>query len=232
MNLGQMYIPFGFECPEPDNARAALERSLMIQRVFVNQRDRGFTLLGPTAPKLTWTAGAFSGAGLNTGDYNKNKDLMGSVRYKLGSMNVGLSGYWGVGVKDSAGNIVKSPNNLKQRYSIDAQRNWPRLNVIGEFVTAKGCEGFSTTVSPDKTFSGGYGQIVYGLNKQHQLVAKYEWITLDPLFPAFGRRDTWNIGLVRFMDDKTRVKLFYTKNNEALNSINNDTVTLEWITIY
>ncbi len=65
MSLGQMVVPFGYEVPQSDTQRESPERSLVVQRFFPNERDKGFKLFGATAARTfgTW---AFSRARAST----------------------------------------------------------------------------------------------------------------------------------------------------------------------
>jgi hypothetical protein len=49
---------------------------------------------------------------------------------------------------------------------------------------------------------------------------------------TFGKLTTWNLGFIRFLDDATRLKLFYEINNEEKNSVSNNGLRVEMITVF
>ena len=227
--LGQQLWPFGYELVLSSANLDFGERSLIVQRLFPGEYDRGLLLSSATRNKYTYQLGVFSGAGANNADNNQNKDLVGNIKVKMGDVNLGVSGYMGKGFKNSAGTLSKDD---KMRYGIDVQYYMDNITLKGEWIRGKGCEKMNTSFSQDQWISGGYAQVGYNFMQGYTLIGRYQTMSEDPEYNKFERRSAYELGVIRWLDDKTRVKLIYQKNIEDTNKIDNDTLTADWVTSF
>lgn len=241
MAMGQMKWPFGYEVVQSSSARETPERSLIAQRLFQGERDRGFQVALPLGSKLLWRIGAFNGVETKYKDINDNKDLVSSIRGDLGNMTFGVSGYFGKGILglDAAKSPVlyKLNQDRKTRYGADFQYYLHNLSLKAEYFSGKGVDGLddTKTLVPEalsEKISGGYAQLAYNVTRADTLVAKWETMSLDPANAKYGRRSAWNLGLIHRLDDKTRLKAFYQINQEEKQEIDNNQFTFEWITTF
>jgi phosphate-selective porin len=64
-------------------------------------------------------------------------------------------------------------------------------------------------------------------------VAKYDEFDEDnDAADRTGKQSAWNLGLIRYLDPSTRLKLFYQINQEGRNDIDNNQLTVEFITLF
>jgi len=185
--------------------------------------------MSPTSRAISWTLGVYNGSGANANDANDDKDFLANVRYAKGDMNLGFSGYVG---KMNSASTPANPAADKVRLGGDLQYYWNSLTFKGEWVRGKGVEGYSTAFAPDQWISGGYGQLAYQITRNYTLVGKFFTISEDPRYPKYENRTGWDLGLIRWLDDNTRWKLFYQINKEEKKEFDNDVLTFEWISKY
>jgi len=108
-----------------------------------------------------------------------------------------------------------------------------RLTLKAEYITGKGVDSSVPAFgSLTQTVDGYWAQLAYNVTKSNALIAKYNTISEDPLFPTFGRRNQWDLGLVHWLDSNSRLKFFYEINTEANNSFSNNPYIAEWITTF
>ena len=70
------------------------------------------------------------------------------------------------------------------------------------------------------------------IGTKNQLVAKYEQFDPDNAADRNGKVTAWNLGVIRYLDPSTRLKLFYQINQEDRNSFDNNVTTVEVITLF
>lgn len=240
ITLGQQKWPFGFQILQSSGERETPERADFIRAMFPGERDRGVKISAPSMSRLYWEAGIFNGVGIDErgsatnpwyatsyNDNNKHKDIVGRIRYAVtDDWFVGASGYWG---KAGPNNALQS----KERFGADVQ--WTGLAIPltlqAEMVYAK--EPVGTTAATGSTVDqfGWYGQANYTFSPQWTGVYMYD------MFKDGGvsnKMTQWNhqVGLIRWLDDKSRLKVFYQWKNEKENAVKNNQFTVEWITTY
>ncbi|MHB9038172.1 MAG: porin [Armatimonadota bacterium] len=235
MLVGQMFWPFGYELGLADTVRESPERSLIVERLFGGSRDRGAYVSYPLMNgKMIWKAGIFNGVQTNQTP-NDSKASVSTVRFKLGEVDCGVSGWLGKTVLDSNGQALLNNNDSKTRYGADAQWHVNALTLKAEYFKGVGVDGGTAGVANaclNDSVSGGWAQAALNLPNKDMLAVKYEAMSEDPLYPTLGKRTTWSIGLLRSLDQKTRVKLYYLINEEQNNSFDNNAVIAEWITVF
>jgi len=236
ITFGQFKWPFGYEVVESSSVREAPERSDVLRALFPGERDRGVMLSGPPAAKVMWNIGLFSGVGIdqkgapwwsaNFSDNNQHKDVVGNIRVRLtDNFFIGGSGYWG-----KAG----PQGQLQDRTRWGADLQWYGvaipLSIKAEYVSAKEPSG-PANAPVNRKPSGYYAQAAWSFNPFLTLVYKYDLYDDDGLGTR-GEHKNHQLGLIRWLDDKSRLKLFYQWRREERNSIDNDVATVEWITTF
>lgn len=239
--MGQMKWPFGYEVVQSSSVRETPERSLIAQKLFPGERDRGFMVACPLGSTFLWRLGVLNGVETKYKDINNNKDLVSTLRADFGDLTLGISGYFGKGILglDASKNPVpyKQNKNRKTRYGADLQYYMHNLSLKAEYFSGKGVDGLDDTkaVVPEALsgkISGGWAQLAYNITPANTMVVKWETISLDPAHTKYGRRSAWNLGLIRQLDDKTRLKAFYQINKEEKQEFDNNQFTFEWITTF
>lgn len=225
LTLGQMNVPFGYQITESDTAREMPERCMMISAFFNGERDRGATLTG-NVNGINWVFGSFNGSGANVNDTNRQTDVMGRLSRSLGNLELGASGYWGNGY-----NAGKNPGR-KNRYGIDARYYMHGLTFKSEYLWAKNTESAQVR-GFDETINGGYAQLAYNLRNDLVLVGNYDRMSKDVASVLdYGLREAYNVGLIKYLDDKTKIKFFYQFNKEEQNTVRNNNYIVELISAF
>jgi len=238
MIVGQTKWPFGYEVPQSSSVRESPERSLIVQRLFPGERDRGFYLSHPFLnSKLIWKIGVFNGVQTSQTPPSDAKALVSTVRVKWGDVDFGVSEWFGKQIVDSAGKLYYGNRDGKIRFGGDVQWYLGKLSLKAEYIQGRGVDGADSSKPLnrdvlDETITGGWAQAAWNFRKADTLAVKWETMSEDPLYPQFGRRSAWNIGVLRWLDDKTRVKLYYIVNEEENNSFDNNAYIAEWITVF
>jgi hypothetical protein len=237
--VGQQNWWFGYEVPYSSSKRETPERALFVRRFFPGERDTGAILTSPADARILWTIGAYNGTGIDNGstsavDNNDAKDILANVKFHLGDMDLGLSGYHGYGIwyKNAAGAVLYDPTK-KIRYGADLQYYLNNLTLKGEYIRGRGFDDANpNNYDQDLWQSGYYAQLGYNVDTADTLVARYSTMSEDPKAPTFGRVSSWEVGAIRWLDENSRLKLFYKFTNEEYNSIDNNGLLAEWIVTF
>jgi len=121
----------------------------------------------------------------------------------------------------------------KVRYGADFRYYWDQVTLKAEYCRAKGIDTTNpATFNPDTWVDGYDAQVNLNVTRVDELVARYESLSQDPLYPAFGRRNAYNLGYIRFLDDSQKIKFFYIINQEQKNAIPNNQFIVEWMLSY
>lgn len=232
--FGQMKWPFGYEVTRSSSKRETPERALVFRRLFPGQRDQGVKLTAGEDSSFFWQIGVFNGTGTNGDSYhdeNNHKDIVVDFQAGAGNFDFGASGYFGEGVWDSGfSNQIDGVDRV--RYGVNARCDIRNLTLKAEYVRGKGVDEASGGWDQGRWASGYYGQAEYDLNTENTLVVRYSSMSDDPQYPGYGRRDSWDFGWIRDLDDRTRLKLFFKKNQEEFFEFDNDEFITELMTKY
>jgi len=163
LTLGVFYRPFGDEISYSSSHRESPERTILIQKLFPDERDLGamITLSAPENSKLEGLkldAGAFCGNGITLPD-NGKMDFIGHLKYDKKwtktTFGIGASMYYGTVrnrdttlftvQKDNAGahkwigdEVEPFKKNIRQYYGFDAQfstqTSWGITKLRGEIL--------------------------------------------------------------------------------------------------
>jgi hypothetical protein len=236
--MGQMKWPFGYELPQSSSVRESPERALITQRLFPGERDRGSYVSWPfIEDKLTWRIGAFNGVQATQAPPTDAKAMVTSLRGKLGPVDMGLSAWYGGRVMDKTGQWYYKETEPKKRIGADAEWYGKDFTVKAEYFRGQGVDGVDSTKpfqpsAVSESVDGGWAQATWNFLNDYTLAAKFETMSFDPLYPQFGRRSAWNLGALHWLDEKTRLKLYYIINNEQYHSFPNNAFIGEWITVF
>ncbi len=172
-------------------------------------------------------------------------------------LDVGASAYYGEGITNESGPTLVpggGGNTRKTRWGGDLEF-YPmnNLTIKGEYISGRGVDATSTSTAQPTLSSTGYlgvnyaspntfnlnqevsgywAQIAYNFLPTYTGVVKYEFLTTDPLAPIYGHRGAWNLGIMKWLDDRSQVKFFYEINTEQFDSFNNNMGVFEWICSY
>lgn len=221
--------------------------------LFPGERDKGICLFSTETSKVDWALGILNGTGTKSGafgssflvdggkyeDNNGNKAIVGRVRYPIAwNCNLGGSFYKGSQAVMPVSNASSASMVDQTRWGADLQYYFQDASVKAEYVT--GDEPYysntSTTANgtsgSNRKVSGWYVVGVKNLGPKYQAVAQYDVLDDAAMASSFGKLSSWNLGLIRFLDDATRLKLFYEINNEEKHSVSNNGVRVEMITVF
>lgn len=257
IDFGQQNWPFGYEISYSSGKRETPERALFVRRFFPGERDRGIKLMLPVRKNWLWQIGVFEGTGtesLNTiktvvtdtsttppktdkittsstisRDLDNKKDVIANLQYCSDNLEFGISGYWGKGIFDPDRTGLIDADKI--RYGVDFRYFTHNVTLKAEYMRAKGVDQ-SKNFDLNEWVDGYYVQANYNLSHANTFVARYETLSKDPRNIKFGRRSSWQFGWLHWLDDRTRLKLFYQDNKEQENSIDNNISRLEWLTTF
>lgn len=234
--LGQMNWPFGYEVSYSSSKRETPERALFIRRFFPGERDQGAKYTSDMDEPFVWQIGAFNGTGIeknSASDPNDAKDIIANVQWAPGDLTIGASYYVGQGVWKKFGEAATFRSEVKkQRYGIDLQYYLNRYTLKAEYVRGRGVDEADAAWDQSRYVDGYYAQLNYNLTQRNTLVARFSTLSEDPVKPAFGRRDTWELGWLHWLDGENRLKFFYKLNEEAQSEFKNDGFAVEWVGLY
>lgn len=221
--------------------------------LFPGERDRGICLFSTAMSKIDWALGLFNGTGTKAGDpgtsylenggkfedNNCEKTIVGRVRYPFTeNLNMGCSFYTGPQAVRPFSTAPQAADVDQTRYGADVQYYLQNASIKAEYVTGEEPYYSNTSATPNGTsgtnrkVSGWYVLGVKNLGPKYQAVAQYDVLNDKAMANTFGTLSTWNLGLIRFLDDATRLKLFYEINNEEKHSVSNNGVRVEMITVF
>jgi hypothetical protein len=235
---GQMKWPFGYEIPQSSTVRESPERSLVMDRLFPGARDRGSYVTVPISGSgLHWKFGGFNGVPQTFSPPTDAKAMVTTLRAGSGSLQGGVSGWYGGRIMDKAGTWYYMATEPKTRVGADVQYYGKHISIKAEYIRGVGVDGADSAKPFDpavvsEAIEGMWAQIAWSFSAPNTLAVKFETLSDDPLYPQFGRRSAWNLGLLRWLDDKTRLKLYYIINQEQDQSFPNNAFIGEWITVF
>ena len=221
--------------------------------LFPGERDKGICLFSTAMSKIDWALGLFNGTGTKAGDQgtsylenggkfednNGGKTVAGRIRYPFTeNLNIGASFYAGTQAVRPFSTTPQAVNVDQTRYGADLQYYFQDASIKAEYVTGEEPYYSNTSATPNATsgtnrkVDGWYVLGVKNLGPKYQAVAQYDVLNDKAMANTFGKLSTWNLGVIRFLDEATRLKLFYEINNEQKNSVRNNGVRVEMITVF
>lgn len=221
--------------------------------LFPGERDKGICLLSPQGSKVDWALGLFNGSGVKSGDPGKSflesagkfednnfgKAIVGRLRFPIAEgLNIGVSGYTGSQAVRTVSDATAAVNVNQTRLGADFQYYLNDASIKGEYVTGKEPYYSNTTTTPNgksgtnRTVKGWYLVGVKNLSANIQFVVQYDVLDDAALGSTFGTLRTWNLGIIHFLDDATKLKVFYEINKEQANELNNNGLRIEMLTTF
>jgi hypothetical protein len=221
--------------------------------LFLGERDKGIALFSTQGSKIDWALGLFNGTGTKSGDpgkaflesggkfedNNSIKTVAGRIRYPVTeNLNVGVSGFAGSQAVRTVSDASSAVNVNQTRWGADFQYYLQGGSIKGEYVAGKEPYFSNTSTMPNttsgtnRTVKGWYLVGVKNLDARNQLVAQCDVLDDAALEGSFGRLSSWNLGIVRLLDNATKLKLFYEISNEEKNEVHNDGLRIDMITVF
>lgn len=222
---GQMLWPFGYQNPQSSSVRETPEYALPISSLLPGQYDRGVKMTSPTGKRFVVETGVFNGiqtgdtAAANKIDDNYFKDFVGRARYKVApNMDAGASWYIGKSQK-ATGSPIRQDRDL---YGADVEYTLKSCTLKAEYIGGI-ADGFHK--------SGYWAQATHDFTPKDTGVVMYD-LYCDGSNTTNGNLNDWNLGYIRRLDQATRFKLFYIVKGEAKNSVMNNQIVAEVVTIF
>jgi phosphate-selective porin len=225
ISVGTFKQPFSLDVATPCHMIRTIERSVVADQLVAPQRDFGLAVFGGNKfNKLNYSVAIMNGTGLNQGDNNTKKDVMGRATYKITNyLTVGGSFRFGYPIPN---------NNVDDRSSYGGELllELDKLRVQAEYIydegayfagAAGGCG--TTPIALGEKRDGAYMLATYAVNEKFEPVFKYEYFDPDiDLKDNIGYLERMTIGFNYFVNDKVRFQLNYLSNIETVANIDND----------
>ena len=225
ISVGTFKQPFSLDVATPCHMIKTVERSVVADQLVAPQRDFGLAVFGGNKfNKLNYSVAIMNGTGLNQGDNNTKKDVMGRATYKITNyLTVGGSFRYGYPIPN---------NNVDDRSSYGGELllELDKLRVQAEYIydegayfagAAGGCG--TTPIALGEKRDGAYMLATYAVNEKFEPVFKYEYFDPDiDLADNIGYLERMTIGFNYFVNDKVRFQLNYLANIETIANVDND----------
>lgn len=162
LTMGQMNWPFGVEIERSSSVREVPERSVMSNKLFKGERDRGVKLNFAPINNMSVDLGVYNGYGLDNSvfawnDPTKPKDFIGRVKYDFGM--VALTGSYYEGFEKTSST---SDNFYKNRLGGSFELYNQFLPIGGTAVLAEAIKGVSQTME----VLGYYAMVVQNIGNK------------------------------------------------------------------
>ncbi len=162
LTMGQMNWPFGVEIERSSSVREVPERSVMSNKLFKGERDRGVKLNFTPVKNLGVDLGVYNGYGVDNStftwfDPTKPKDFIGRVKYDFGM--VALTGSYYEGFEKTS---AASDNFYKNRMGGSFELYNQFLPIGGTAVLAEAIKGVTQT----KEVLGYYAMVVQNIGNK------------------------------------------------------------------
>jgi hypothetical protein len=152
LSVGQFKPPIGLESTTSSSKLLFPERA-RATRVFADRRDVGLRV-DKQFKRFGYAVGLFNGQGLNAIDRDLQKDAVLRLEVRpLEGLNLGLSGYAGVGERDSAGTRDRLEGDFRLEVSdalLQGEYFLGRTGPDGDGVTAQGAYGLAGYTFADR----------------------------------------------------------------------------------
>ncbi|MDG1729697.1 MAG: porin [Algibacter sp.] len=225
ISVGTFKQPFSLDVATPCHMLKTIERSVVADQLVAPQRDFGLAVFGGNKfNKLNYSVAVMNGTGLNQGDNNTKKDIMGRATYKITrNLTVGGSFRFGHPIPN---------NNVDDRSSYGGELllELDKLRVQAEYIydegayfagAAGGCG--TTPIALGEKRDGAYMLATYAVNEKFEPIFKYEYFDPDiDLKDNIGYLERMTIGFNYFVNNKVRFQLNYLANIETVVDVNND----------
>ncbi len=210
VQLGQFKLPFTLENPYSPSSLEVMDNARVVSRftniqdvtgIKANGRDFGVSVYGRLFDQggfslIEYTVGVFNGTGINTGDNNKVKDVVGRLElHPFKELTVSVSGYKG---QWYAGET--SPHVRRDRFGFGLRYVDDRFLMRTEYL-----KGFTGNLESE----GYYAVFGYQLTGKLQSVVRYDYFQQDVLLSETRQID-YLAGLNYKVADWLRFQANYT----------------------
>lgn len=225
ISVGTFKQPFSLDVATPCHMIKTIERSVVADQLVAPQRDFGLSVFGGNKfNKLNYSVAIMNGTGLNQGDNNTKKDVMGRATYKI-------TNYLTVGGSFRFGYPIPNNNdNDRSSYGGELLLELDKLRVQAEYIydegayfagAAGGCG--TTPIALGEKRDGAYMLATYAVNEKFEPVFKYEYFDPDiDMKDNLGYLERMTIGFNYFVNNKVRFQLNYLSNIETIANVDND----------
>lgn len=239
ISLGQFKTPFSLEQNTSCSGLYTVNRSDVVSQLAGPQRDLGVMVSGGSDTLLVkYNLGLFNGAGINTIDNNKNKEVVGRlVINPLSFLHIGGSFRMG---KTNPTNTDEELNDI-YRYGAEISGEYSGLYVQAEYILGQdelysdshvpiyggcgGIVGYDTKSKGTYQKSGYAATIAYMTPWNLEPVAKFE--TWDPdMDMDDDELSNLTFGLNYFVNDYSRLQINYIHTMEAT-PVDNDMLIVQ-----
>jgi phosphate-selective porin OprO and OprP len=221
LSAGQFLIPFSQENLASNTKLETINRSQVVEAlaargtdVIGNQNGRDVGLqLGGSYKLIDYAAGVFNGAGVNTTDTNKDKDIIGRLVFRLlKDLSIGGSYYTGKYT------LATAPGTKNDRIRAGAELAYVKDNysLKGEYI-----QGKDALIKKN----GWYAQATYFIIvKKLQGVFKFDSFDLNKDIQA-NESGLYTFGANWFFNKWAFLQVNYEAKNEAGKEIDNNVLT-------
>lgn len=228
ISVGTFKQPFSLDVATPCNALKTIERSVVADQLVAPQRDFGLAVFGGNKfNKLNYSVAIMNGTGLNQGDNNTKKDLMGRATYKITNyLTVGGSFRYGYPIPNKNSGIGSDRTSWGTEFLLELEK----FALQGEYIMDRGAYFAgasggcgSTPIALANERDGAYLLATYNVNEKLQPVFKYEYFDPDiNLKDNLGYLERMTVGFNYFVNNKVRFQLNYLANIETVANVDND----------
>jgi len=260
VSAGQFKSPFGLELSTACQSLYTVDRSLVVNELASPFRDQGIMLSGGTdslqifgieKPNvLTYSLAITNGTGLNVGDNNKSKDIIGRVVFApCNFIQIGGSYHHGK-QKNPDPTVIKADVLTRWGADLQLKKSFGKFGFISqsEYIYAKddgskmiggGCGATPEVVQGSFKRNGFYSQLMLQTPWKIEPVVKIQSydpnMDLDDTDTKEYKTDSWIFGFNYYVNDWTRIQLNYLYNSEKssatdythYNEIKNDMLVLQ-----
>ena len=193
--FGQFLTPFGYQLTRSSSLRETPEFSDVVAGLLgPTEYDQGVKFSTATDKPLTMEVGLFNGEGANKAEVFKSKNIIGRLRYAITpNFDAGISGYSG-----SEAIVLGKTEAKKTRIGADAEFYLDDASIKAEYISGR-------DKNVDK--SGYWAQVTKNITKQDTGVVMYD--VYDNGAAKNNVTHNWNVGWIRYLDQSTKVKLFW-----------------------
>ena len=197
IKAGQFKVPFTIENTDYTPTKMVLiDHAMLIDRMEIVPSGDSYKSLGTAGrelginlhgsffgKKLQYDLAVFNGAGLNTTDNNKSKDVVGRLRYTIvDGLTISGSYYWGEYGKEYYG---------RERWSVGGVYDKGHLLVRGEYLAAKTGLGDGSHLHSE----GWYALGAWRFNDAWSVAARYDTFTADQHWYKGTTQTNYTIGM-------------------------------------
>jgi hypothetical protein len=185
--FGRQAVPLGYEIERGDPDREVVERSKYNDLFFNNQRSTGLLYRQKLSPNVEGFVGGMNaltftdpGQRAIQGPTGNRLAVVGGVRYKNGSSELGVSAFAGKRQQQvSADSTIVNPTNDRRFFYVDGKIGGlgdPRLTLRAEAMFGHDRIPQQSAVAGNdvRDVNGGHVQLAFAMNPKNTIALRYE----------------------------------------------------------